>query len=113
MASCAEIPGKTGTNASRAVAVAPKDRLAKATMTQTNEPHVLFRPRAQHKGCSKESVHQERRLSSPIRFNSRRSPHWNMKTCWSRRRQAAAKRGLRERKSGGFWIAGGARGTHR
>src|ERR1044072_9023500 len=113
MASCAEIPEKTGINADRVVAVPRRNLLAHATMGLTNESRALFHRRATPNDCSKALVHLVRRLSSPISFYSKHSRVWNTKTCWSRRRQAVAKRGLRERKSGGFWTAGGAPGTRR
>src|SRR5262245_50161295 len=113
MTSCAEIPEKTGTNAARVVVAALKNLLASGTKRLTNELHALFHRRPKPNDCSKASAHLVRRLSSPIRFKQKPSRAWNMKTCGSRRPQAAAKRGLRENKSGGSSIAGGAPGTRR
>src|SRR5215213_2768183 len=112
MTSCAEIPEKIGINDGRVVAapkkIAQENQPGRVTMRQTNERRALFHRRVKPKNSSKASAHLRRRLSSPIRFNSKLSLRWNMKTCWSRRRQAAARRGLRERKSGGLSIAGDA-----
>src|SRR5690349_7356005 len=103
MTSCAEIPGKIGTNDGLAVGpreeIALKNLAAGATMRQTNVLHALFHRPARLKGCSKALGRRAPRRSSPTSFNSRISRLWSMKTCSSRRPQAAAKHGLHAKKS--------------